>query len=51
VESQIASVEKELARLESEVNMPGFFDNPERGQQGGERHAALNARLVELYAE
>jgi ATP-binding cassette subfamily F protein 3 len=51
VEAQISSIEKELARLESEMNMPGFFDDPERGQQGGERHAALNARLVELYAE
>jgi len=51
LESQIASVEKELATLESEMNAPGFFDDPERGQQGGERHAALNTRLEELYRE
>jgi ATP-binding cassette subfamily F protein 3 len=51
VESQIASVEKELASLEGEMNTPGFFDDPERGQQGGERHAALNSQLVELYEE
>ena len=51
VESQIASTEKELAELEDEMNAPGFFDDPERGQQGGERHAALNLRLEELYGE
>ncbi|MDU0458853.1 MAG: ABC-F family ATP-binding cassette domain-containing protein [Geobacteraceae bacterium] len=51
VEAQIASTEKELERLEVEMNSPGFFDDPERGQQGGERHAALNERLEELYGE
>jgi ATP-binding cassette subfamily F protein 3 len=51
VELQISSTEKELERLEDEMNAPGFFDDPERGQQGGERHAALNARLEELYGE
>ncbi|MEI6207859.1 MAG: ABC-F family ATP-binding cassette domain-containing protein [Desulfuromonadales bacterium] len=51
IESQIASLEKELAHLEDEMNSPGFFDEPERGQQGGERHAALNVRLEELYAD
>ncbi|NTW98916.1 MAG: ABC-F family ATP-binding cassette domain-containing protein, partial [Geobacteraceae bacterium] len=51
VESLIASAEKELAGLEDEMNAPGFFDDPERGLQGGERHAALNTRLVELYGE
>jgi ATP-binding cassette subfamily F protein 3 len=51
IESQIASVEKELARLEDEMNSPGFFDDPERGQEGGDRHAALNLQLEGYYAE
>jgi hypothetical protein len=46
IQSQIAVVEKELTALEAE-----FFDNPERGVQGGERHAALNVRLEVLNAE
>jgi hypothetical protein len=49
IEGQIASVERELAKLESEMNAPGFFDDPERGLQGGERHAELNGRLEKLY--
>jgi hypothetical protein len=32
------------------MNAPGFFDDPERGLLGGERHAALNIQLEELYA-
>src|SRR6185369_13277135 len=51
IEAQIAGVEKELAQLEAEMNAPGFFDDPERGLKGGERHAALNGRLAELYEE
>ena len=51
MEGQIAGVEKELALLEDEMNAPGFFDDPERGLQGGERHAGLNARLEKLYGE
>ncbi|MSN25304.1 MAG: ATP-binding cassette domain-containing protein [Geobacter sp.] len=51
VESQISATEKELALLEVEMNSAGFFDDPERGQQGGERHATLNSRLEELYGE
>ena len=51
VESQIAGVEKELADLETEMNGAGFFDDPERGLQAGERHVALNGRLKELYEE
>ncbi|MEI6704717.1 MAG: ABC transporter C-terminal domain-containing protein, partial [Deltaproteobacteria bacterium] len=51
VESQIAAIEKELASLEGEMNAPGFFDDPERGQRGGERHAELNVRLEQLYGE
>jgi ATP-binding cassette subfamily F protein 3 len=50
VEAQIASVEKSLSLLEVEMNAPGFFDDPERGLLGGERHAALNIQLEELYA-
>jgi ATP-binding cassette, subfamily F, member 3 len=51
MEGQIAAVEKELALLEAEMNAPGFFDDPERGLQGGEHHAGLNARLEKLYGE
>ena len=51
VEAQIAAVEKELALLEDEMNAPGFFDDPERGLQGGERHSDLNGRLEKLYGE
>jgi ATP-binding cassette subfamily F protein 3 len=51
IEGQIAAVEKELALLEDEMNAPGFFDDPERGLQGGERHSLLNARLEKLYEE
>jgi ATP-binding cassette subfamily F protein 3 len=51
IETLIAAVEKELAILEVEMNAPGFFDDPERGLQGGERHAELNGRLEKLYGE
>lgn len=51
IEAQIAAAEKELELLEVEMNSPGFFDDPERGQQGGERHAALNTKLEQLYGE
>jgi ATP-binding cassette subfamily F protein 3 len=51
VESQIAAVEKTVAGLEAEMNAPGFFDDPERGLQGGERHAALNIQLEALYVQ
>jgi len=51
IEAQIAAAEKELELLEVEMNSPGFFDDPERGQQGGERHAALNEKLEKLYGE
>jgi len=51
IEREIAATESEVARLEEEMGQPGFFDDPERGKAGGERHAALNARLEELYGE
>ncbi len=51
IEGEIGRTEKEIARLESEMNAPGFFDDPERGAEAGERHVALNQRLEELYRE
>jgi ATP-binding cassette subfamily F protein 3 len=51
IEKEIARTESEVARLEAEMGQPGFFDDPERGKAGGERHATLNARLEELYGE
>ncbi|MBC8019146.1 MAG: ABC-F family ATP-binding cassette domain-containing protein, partial [Verrucomicrobia bacterium] len=51
IEREIAGTESEITRLEAEMGQPGFFDDPERGKAGGERHAALNARLEELYGE
>jgi ATP-binding cassette subfamily F protein 3 len=51
IEKEIARTESEVARLEAEMGQPGFFDDLKRGKEGGERHAALNARLEELYGE
>jgi ATP-binding cassette, subfamily F, member 3 len=51
IEKEIARTESEITRLEAEMGQPGFFDDPERGKAGGERHAALNVRLEELYGE
>ena len=51
VEAEISRTEADLARLEVEMNTPGFFDDPQRGAEAGERHAALNIRLEELYGE
>jgi ATP-binding cassette subfamily F protein 3 len=51
IEREIAATESDVARLEEEMGQPGFFDDLERGKAGGERHAALNARLEELYGE
>jgi ATP-binding cassette subfamily F protein 3 len=51
VEAEISRTEAELARLEVEMNGPGFFDDPQRGAEAGERHAALNSRVEELYGE
>jgi ATP-binding cassette subfamily F protein 3 len=51
IEKEIACTESEIARLEVEMGQPGFFDDLERGKEGGERHAALNVRLEELYGE
>jgi ATP-binding cassette subfamily F protein 3 len=51
IEREIAATEAEVARLEAEMGQPGFFDDLERGKAGGERHAALNARLEELYVD
>jgi ATP-binding cassette subfamily F protein 3 len=51
IEAEIGRTEKEIARLEAEMNSPGFFDDPQRGAEAGERHAALNERLEGLYGE
>jgi ATP-binding cassette subfamily F protein 3 len=51
IETEISRTEKEIQRLEDEMNSPGFFDDPDRGVVAGERHAALNARMEELYGE
>jgi ATP-binding cassette subfamily F protein 3 len=51
IEKEISRTEAEIARLEVEMGQPGFFDDLERGKAGGERHAALNLQLEELYAE
>jgi ATP-binding cassette subfamily F protein 3 len=51
IEKEIARTESEIARLEAEMGQPGFFDDLVRGAAAGERHAALNARLEELYGE
>lgn len=51
IEQQIAATEQQIADLETEMNSPGFFDDPERGLQAGEQHTALNIRLEQLYQE
>lgn len=51
VEKEITAVEQQIAELESEMNSPGFFDDPERGLIAGEQHTTLNARLEELYEQ
>jgi ATP-binding cassette subfamily F protein 3 len=51
IEKEIVRTESEVARLENEMGQPGYFDDPERGKAGGERHAELNAFLEKLYGE
>jgi ATP-binding cassette subfamily F protein 3 len=51
IEKEIARAESEIVSLEAEMGQPGFFDYLERGVAAGERHAALNVRLEELYGE
>ncbi|MBT1070771.1 ABC-F family ATP-binding cassette domain-containing protein [Pelotalea chapellei] len=51
IEYEISQTEAEVGRLEVEMGQPGYFDDPERGKMGGERHATLNTRLEELYGE
>ena len=43
--------DQEIARLEDAMGQSGFFDDLERGKEGGERHAALNEQLEGLYEE
>lgn len=51
VEDEIARIEAEIRMLEEEMGQPSFFDDPQRGKEGGERHAALNSNMEELYRE
>jgi ATP-binding cassette subfamily F protein 3 len=51
IEAGISRTESEIARLEDEMGQSGFFDDLERGKEGGERHAALNEQLDGLYGE
>jgi ATP-binding cassette subfamily F protein 3 len=51
IEHEIAGVEHQIADLEVAMNSPGFFDDPERGLAAGERHAACQRRLEELYLQ
>jgi ATP-binding cassette subfamily F protein 3 len=51
IESEISRIEAEIGQLEKEMNAPGFFDDPQRGTEAGERHSGLHVRLEELYRE
>jgi len=51
MEKQIARTESAIALLEEEMAQAGFFDDPARGKDAGERHAALNEELEQLYGE
>ena len=51
IESEIARTESEISCLEEEMGRAGFFDDPERGREAGERHTSLNLRLEELYGQ
>jgi ATP-binding cassette, subfamily F, member 3 len=51
IEKQIARTEAAIALLEEEMAQTGFFDDPERGKEAGERHAALNEQLEQYYRE
>jgi ATP-binding cassette subfamily F protein 3 len=51
MEKQIARTESAIALLEEEMAQAGFFDDPARGKEAGERHAALNEQLEQLYGE
>ena len=49
IEKRIARTEGDIERLEEEMAAPGFFDDADRGREAGERHAALNEELGQLY--
>ena len=51
IEKRIAGTESAIALLEEEMAQDGFFDDPERGKEAGERHAALNDQLDLMYGE
>lgn len=44
-------MEKQIAVLEAEMAMTGFFSDPERGLRAGEQHNTLHVRLEELYGD
>ncbi len=50
-EERIARLESEISRMEEEMSGPGFFDDPEKSREAGERYADLNAQLEQLYRE
>jgi len=51
IEKQISLTESAIARLETDMAQPGFFDDAERGKDAGERHTALNEQLEGMYRE
>jgi len=50
-EERIASVETDIASLEKEMASSGYFDDPEKSKEAGERYTELNVRLEQLYSE
>jgi ATP-binding cassette subfamily F protein 3 len=51
LEQEIEQYEKRLSELEKQMADPSFFANHETARQGGEEHAHLSVRIVELYEE
>lgn len=51
IEKRISETEAALESLEQEMGKEGFFDDPERGREAGEKHAEMNKRLEDLYCE
>ena len=51
IEKEISATETAIEKLEQEMESEGFFNDPERGREAGERHAGMNLRLEDLYRE
>ena len=51
LEYEIEKYEQKLSELEKQMADPSFFDDHETAKRGGEDHATLSARIVELYKE